>query len=97
MGAKRLGGKRPGGERLGGETTRGGNGLGAKRQISNSITAARPWYNRDLKRMVRRKSRLYSHEVKPVGLFQGFPEDMQEGIQEGQNQPHQRFHTEGTY
>ena len=31
MGAKRLGGKRPGGERLGGETTRGGNGLGAKR------------------------------------------------------------------
>ena len=31
MGAKRLGGKRPGGKRLGGETTRGGNGLGAKR------------------------------------------------------------------
>ena len=31
MGAIRLGGKRPGGERLGGETTRGGNGLGAKR------------------------------------------------------------------
>ena len=31
MGAKRPGGKRPGGKRLGGETTRGGNGLGAKR------------------------------------------------------------------
>ena len=31
MCAKRLGGKRPGGKRLGGETTRGGNGLGAKR------------------------------------------------------------------
>ena len=32
MGAKRLvGAKRPGGKRLGGETTRGGNGLGAKR------------------------------------------------------------------
>ena len=31
VGAKRLGGKRPGGKRLGGETTRGGNGLGAKR------------------------------------------------------------------
>ena len=31
MGAKRLGGKRPGGKWLGGETTRGGNGLGAKR------------------------------------------------------------------
>ena len=31
MGAKRLGGKRPGGKHLGGETTRGGNGLGAKR------------------------------------------------------------------
>ena len=30
-GAKRLGGKRPGRKRLGGETTRGGNGLGAKR------------------------------------------------------------------
>ena len=30
-GAKRPGGKRPGGKRLGGETTRGGNGLGAKR------------------------------------------------------------------
>ena len=30
-GAKRLGGKRLGGKRLGGETTRGGNGLGAKR------------------------------------------------------------------
>ena len=31
MGAKRLGGKRLGGKRLGGETTRGRNGLGAKR------------------------------------------------------------------
>ena len=31
VGAKRPGGKRPGGKRLGGETTRGGNGLGAKR------------------------------------------------------------------
>ena len=31
MGAKRPGGKRPGGKHLGGETTRGGNGLGAKR------------------------------------------------------------------
>ena len=31
MGAKRLGGKRLGGKRVGGETTRGGNGLGAKR------------------------------------------------------------------
>ena len=31
MGVKRLGGKRPGGKRLGGETTKGGNGLGAKR------------------------------------------------------------------
>ena len=31
MGAKRLGRKRPGGNRLWGETTRGGNGLGAKR------------------------------------------------------------------
>ena len=32
MGAKRLvGAKRPGGKCLGGETTRGGNGLGAKR------------------------------------------------------------------
>ena len=31
MGAKRLGGKRPGEKRLGGETTRGGNGLRAKR------------------------------------------------------------------
>ena len=31
MRAKRPGGKRPGGKRLGGETTRGGNGLGAKR------------------------------------------------------------------
>ena len=30
-GAKRPGGKRPEGKRLGGETTRGGNGLGAKR------------------------------------------------------------------
>ena len=30
-GAKRLGGKRLGGKRLGGETTRGRNGLGAKR------------------------------------------------------------------
>ena len=31
VGAKRLGGKRQGGKRLGGETTRGRNGLGAKR------------------------------------------------------------------
>ena len=31
MGAKRLGGKRLGRKRLGGETTRGRNGLGAKR------------------------------------------------------------------
>ena len=31
VGAKRLGGKRLGRKRLGGETTRGGNGLGAKR------------------------------------------------------------------
>ena len=31
VGAKRLGGKRPRRKRLGGETTRGGNGLGAKR------------------------------------------------------------------
>ena len=31
MGAKRLGGNDQGGKRLGGETTRGGNGLGAKR------------------------------------------------------------------
>ena len=31
MGAKRPGGKRPGRKRLRGETTRGGNGLGAKR------------------------------------------------------------------
>ena len=31
VGAKRLGGKRLGGKRLGGETTRGRNGLGAKR------------------------------------------------------------------
>ena len=31
MGAKRLGGKRLGGKRLGGETTRGRNGLRAKR------------------------------------------------------------------
>ena len=31
VGAKRLGGKRPGGKRLWGETTRGGNGLRAKR------------------------------------------------------------------
>ena len=37
VGAKRLGGKRPGGKRLGGETTRGGNGLGAKRPGFNLI------------------------------------------------------------
>ena len=38
MGAKRLGGKRPGGKRLGGESTRGGNGLGAKRPGFDSHT-----------------------------------------------------------
>ena len=40
-----------------------------------------PWYNKDLKRMVRRKSR---QEVKPVEHFQGFPENMQERIQEAE-------------
>ena len=38
VGAKRPGGKRPGGKRLGGETTRGGNGLGAKRPGFRIIT-----------------------------------------------------------
>ena len=43
VGAKRPGGKRPVGKCLGGETTRGGNGLGAKRPGFG--TRPRPWLN----------------------------------------------------
>ena len=43
MGAKHPGAKRPGAKRPGGETSRGGNGLGAKRPGTSVYTRVISW------------------------------------------------------
>ena len=78
-----------------------GIGKSMDRNIPTKVCKNRkslPWYNKDLKMMVRRKSRLYKHAKKSNqwNTFKTFQKKMQERIQESRNQPYQQCHTEGT-
>ena len=79
MRAKRPGGKRPGGKRLGGETTRGGNGLGAKRpgfvSIKHSLTGYEKNYPHNMVHVP-----CYLHQCQNVWIFTAGPDRCPNGL-----------------